>query len=164
MPPGRPAAAADKVLMQGLICIVLLCMAVQIIALPAQRTLGRAHLHLDARGAGDERDVPHVPHALDARGIASQHGHNHDQGHGHAALFRHRHDADQRAVVYLAEDDHRATAGLGAAPAPAAHDLDGLMPLWQPRRDGEVPTRWRVTLAPHFQSHVTAPPRRPPKG
>ena len=42
-------------LMQALICTLLRCMAVQIIALPAQRSartharaLGRAHLHLGA--------------------------------------------------------------------------------------------------------------------
>ena len=89
LPPGRPHAAADSVLMQALICTILLCMAVQIIALPAQRThartLGRAHLHLGA------------PATLKA---AVQQGHDHDQGHGHAALFRHHHhDADDRSAA-----------------------------------------------------------------
>ncbi len=149
MPPVRPATVATQSLMQGWVCLVLLCMAVQIFSLPAQRTLGRAHLHLDALAAG---------------GIASPHGHDHDQGHGHAALFRHRHDADQRAVVYLAEDDHRATAGLGLNPLFTAPDLDGLMPGWVPRGGGEVAARWLVALAPQFHSHITTPPLRPPKG
>ena len=135
--------------MQALICIVLLCMAVQIIALPAQRTLGRAHLHLGA------------PATLKA---AAQQGHDHDQGHGHAALFRHRHDAGDRSVVYLAEDGARGTSGQGPTPVPAAHDLDSLMPRPSPAYDVLAPMRWLAALPPDFRSHITAPPLRPPQG
>ena len=135
--------------MQGLICIVLLCMAAQIISMPAQRALGRTHLHLNAPGA--------------LKAVA-QHGHGHEQGHGHAALFRHRHDASERSVVYLAEDDHRNHSGQGPTPRPAAHDLDGLMPQPQPKGAEQTPSRWLAALPPHFRSHITAPPLRPPQG
>ena len=135
--------------MQGLICIVLLCLAAQIFSLPAQRTLGRAHLHLDA------------PATLKA---AAQHGHDHEQGHGHAALFRHRHDANERSVVYLAEDDHRSTSGQGPTLRSAAHDPDGLLPQPPPKSCDPAPRPWLAALPLHFRSHITVPPLRPPQG
>ena len=161
LPPGRSQAAADKLLMQGLICIVLLCMAAQIITTPAQRALGRTHLHLNEPGAL-KAVAPHGHNH--EQGHEQRHEQGHGQGHGHAALFRHRHDASERSVVYLAEDDHRNNSGQGPTPRPAAHDLDGLMPQPQPKDADQTPRRWRAALPPHFRSHITAPPLRPPQG
>ena len=79
-------------------------------------------------------------------------------------MFRHRHEADERSVVYLAEDDHRATSGQGPTPLLAAHDLDGLVPHPQPKSGAQVPRRWLAALPPHFRTHITAPPLRPPQG
>ena len=135
--------------MQGVLCIVLLSMAVQIISLPAQRALGRAHLH---------------PVAAAGLGAAALHGHDHERADARATLFRHRHDASEKSVVYLAEDDRRGTAGHGPTPLPAAHDIDGLMPQPQPKCGDPAPRLWLAALAPDFRSHITAPPLRPPQG
>lgn len=141
--PQASAPGTHRALLHDLARLLIFCMVLQVLSLPAQRAMGRAHLH----GAAD-----------------ALHGHEHGNGRAHARLFRHQHEARDTAVVYLAEDDHHGPAGPAQAPQRSAHDIDQVLQPALPRPAGAVRQQWLAALPPAFSSHITAPPWRPPQG
>ena len=145
--------------LRELAALVLCCLLLQALMLPAQRTAQRLHVHLApllALGWSAPAPTPFTEHGRRARD-----GH---QGHGHAEAAAHAHqDEDGHDVVFL--DSHDADTPASAATVIKRHLFDQDSAWAGPALLPAVMLAQAVTGDPPLRpfSHVQTPLERPPR-
>ncbi len=139
--------AADAALrsraLRWLACLVMLCLGLQSLMLPAQRTAERSHFHL-ADGHPPASDF--------------------DQLHAHSDLAVHSHEAGHAGdAVYVSAPDREASASHHAGMKRLLLDFDGLWPDTRIWAAGMAAPAFDVALASGHRSHVEPPLERPPR-
>ncbi len=177
-PPARTASSrsAGCAAVRWAFALLLLCIGLQAVLLPAQRTAGQAHfhraghdasddadrhIHTEAAGHDGERGPP--PHRLagdegDHASALQTAAHHH-----HSAVDHHDHADEPHDVVYVDEGG----AEPGSTPMHGlkrmAGDADGLLP-GRSCSLADAPTRVPPPgRAPSHASQVVSPMERPPR-
>ena len=148
--------------------LVLLCIGLQSVLLPAQRTHAQAHFHLGASRANE--DAGH--HSGAANQSAAIHrdqadddddAEEADRDHHHIQIGNHTHAIDRDDVVYVDEGDSDASSAATQGLKRASLDFDG---IW-PSTTAFVATAPRqahaCAMTPSYRSHVAPPLERPPR-
>lgn len=145
--------------LRELAALVLCCLLLQALMLPAQRTAQRLHVHLAPLLALDW-SVPAPPFFYE-RGHRTPEA---EHGHGHAHAAAHAHSAeDGKDVMVLAAHDADPPASAAAVLKRHLFDQDA---AWAVRAAVPHPTLTRVAAADaplRPRSHIEPPLERPPR-
>lgn len=162
--------------------VVLLCLCVQALLLPAQRAAERAHFHLAAAGAptmalGHEASgqVDRLEHS-ESRGDSEHHEENHgrdgrdrrqhlhDHGHAHSQLAVHDHEhGDADDVVYADVRDAEPTTGQAPGLKRILLDLDGPWMARAPNLSDQPSRLAFVESTSSYRTQIVLPLERPPR-
>ena len=159
MPHSPPLLSSGPRALRELAALVLCCLLLQALMLPAQRTAQRLHVHLAPLLALDW-SAP-APTLFTERGHRAPQA---DRGHGHAHAAAHTHSGEEgNDVMVLAAHDADPPASAAAVLKRHLFDQDA---TWS--RPAAVPpatpARARAADAPlHHRSHVEPPLERPPR-
>lgn len=143
--------------------LLCLCLALQGLALSAQRGQGRAHHHVDPVSAKDAHDpwqeTEHVVHVAEpwvASVIATAHHHQ------HAGVEQHEHDPSDLTAVYAhADEAHHASSH--ATTLRSVLELESLPTQGSSPTDVPQAAFWPSRALIHVRSHITGPLDRPPR-
>lgn len=147
--------------LRELAALVLCCLLLQALMLPAQRTAQRLHVHLAPLLALDwSAPAPTLFTERGQRAPQADHGH----GHGHAQAAAHAHSGEEGddAMVLAA---HEADPPASAATVVKRHLFDQDAAWAGPAAtSAATPARAVAADAPlHHRSHVEPPLERPPR-
>lgn len=139
--------------------IVACCLAVQGMALSAERVLGGRHFHLAAphaavRHTGDLDGHRYAPEIVAAAS---------SMAHEHLDLQHHDHDIGLAGVVHLADDGNASSQNPYTTLIRSVHDLHLLIPAVKLPLAAEHAPIWTLDRAGRFDSHVSPPLERPPQ-
>lgn len=151
--------------LRELAALVVCCLLLQALMLPAQRTAQRLHVHLAPLLALDwSAPAPTLFSERGSRAHEADHGHGHGHGHGHTQAAAHAHSGEEgNDVMVLAAHDAEPSASAATVLKRHLSDLDA---AWagSAAAPPATPARVMAADAPLLQrSHVEPPLERPPR-
>lgn len=145
--------------MRELATLVLCCLLLQALMLPAQRTAQRLHVHLAPLLALDW-SAP-APTFFSERGQRALQA---ERGHGHAQAAAHAHSAeDGKDVMVLATHDADPLANAAAVLKRHLFDQDATWALTAAVPRVASARAVAADAPPHHRSHIEPPLERPPR-
>ena len=159
LPHRPPLLSSVPRALRELAALVLCCLLLQALMLPAQRTAQRLHVHLAPLLAPDW-SLPTSALFTERR----QRAPDTDHGHGHTQAAAHAHSGEEgRDMMLLAAHDADPPASAAAVLKRHLFDQDA---TWARSAAASAATPARVVAAdppPHPRSHVEPPLERPPR-